>query len=161
MVCAICGKEIAFTPSVDHVLPRSLYKWSEAYLSKTEFNNIKSLIESSDNKVMTHEVCNAFKEDEIPLIETLYLSDVDKSRLNDLEKSLKNIIVNYRENKTKLLLGQNRRCASCGCKIKNEGVLRRINPKRKRTWDNACIVCHKCNLKKRDFMKKRIYDELS
>ena len=154
VICAICGKEIKDTPSIDHVFPRALYKWSECYLPKGEYKHIERLISGPDNRVKTHDSCNKAKEDEMPVIDRLHISEDQMGRLGALEGALMDLIDNYTINKSKVLTGQNRRCLGCGRKIKGEGVLRRIDPKKKRTWDNACIVCHVCNTNKSNFIGK-------
>lgn len=154
MVCAICGKELKKNVSIDHVFPRALYKWSECYLPAEEYKHIKKLIDGQNNHVKTHKGCNKVKEDEIPIVECLHIEKGQMDLLEALEDSLTDLIDNYTHNKQKLLVGQNRRCLGCGKKLKENGVLRRIDPDKKRTWDNACIVCHRCNTDKSNFIGK-------
>ena len=113
VVCAICGKEIKDTPSIDHVFPRALYKWSECYLSKGEYKHIERLISGPDNRVKTHDSCNKAKEDEMPVIDRLHISEDQMSRLEALEDDLMDLIENYTINKSKALKRQNKRCLGC------------------------------------------------
>ena len=149
-ICAICGKEICSMVSMDHVYPRAIYKWSREYLSKEEFRNLKAIIESTGNLVQTHPDCNYLKEDDTPDLNTLPLSNSKHNSLLFVSKAIEPAVTSYSEHKQKLLSSQNGRCAGCGCTLQT-GVLRRRNPDMPRRWENACIVCHECNLKNNRF----------
>ena len=152
MICAICGARIRGKASTDHVFPRALYKWSECYVSKGEYKRIKKQIVRSDNLVGTHTSCNKFKEDGIPNIESLHISEQQRSSLKVTEKSLKSVVNSYACGKKRILLKQKGRCRGCSKEIKGEGVLRRVDSARSREWNNACVVCHICNTDKSDFL---------
>ncbi len=149
-ICAVCGKDIYGKISRDHVFPRALYKWSEQYLTKEEYRDLKATIESADNLVPTHPDCNYQKEDDIPDLSSLHLSHAKHDRLLSVNAAVDPAITSYRDHKRNLLLSQNGRCAGCGCDLLS-GVLRRRDPDLPRRWDNACIVCHSCNLKNSRF----------
>ena len=149
-ICAICGKAISGKVSDDHVFPRAIYKWSEEYLTTQEYQDLKKQIESADNHVSTHPDCNYQKEDEIPDINALHLSLSVYNGLISVEKTVNSAVVSYCDHKQQVLLSQAGRCAGCGCELQ-KGVLRRRDPDLPRRWENACIVCHECNLKNEKF----------
>lgn len=153
MICAICGARIRGTASTDHVFPRALYKWSECYVSKGEYKRIKKQIVGSDNLVGTHTSCNKIKEDGIPKIECLHISEQQRISLRAVEESLAGVVNRYTCGKKKILFAQKGCCRGCGKEIKGEGVLRRIDPTQLREWSNACIVCHSCNTDRPDFLQ--------
>ena len=111
------------------------------------------MIEGSDNQVKTHESCNKAKEDEIPTIDHLYIENDQMERLEALKDALDATISDYALHKYHLLQKQKERCFGCGKKIKGQGVLRRIDPDNDRKWENAAIVCHKCNTENADFIQ--------
>ncbi|MCR5597106.1 MAG: hypothetical protein K6G19_02935 [Lachnospiraceae bacterium] len=149
-ICAICGKSIERGYSVDHVYPRAIYKWSEKYLSRDEQNQLVDSIESDGNYVKTHRDCNMAKEDTMPEIDKLYLTPEKKQELQLLGEKIRKELENYTHQKSQLLQNQNGKCIGCGCDLQ-EGVLRRKDPKMPRIWENACVVCHECNLKRERF----------
>ena len=149
--CGICGKIIIGKVSRDHVFPRSIYKWSEYSVTEAEYERIRRTIVQSGNIVEVHPGCNYLKEDALPDIDSLYISDKRKEQLRCIEDSLSNTIDRYIENKHKLWVNQGGRCYNCGRPIEEMAVLRRIVPEDGRRWTNACLVCHECNLKNRDF----------
>lgn len=148
--CAICGREVTSDATTDHIFPRGLYKWMK-HLPKNKLKRLKAIIESSDNKIVVHKCCNELKEDSIPDINVLYMKEDRKERLHILQVELSDTLREYSDRKQSVLDEQNGFCIQCGYKI-NTGVLRRIDPSKERTFDNACVVCHKCNKKKAEFI---------
>ena len=146
-ICAICGEPIEGGISIDHVFPRSIYKWSECLYSRNEHKNLKDLIESPDNKVNVHHDCNTFKEDTLPDIDVLYLSDEQKEKLRVIEKKIQGKYSLYFDRKKEILADQNGRCFKCGAELRQQAVLRRKDHLKARIWQNACIICHECNYK--------------
>ena len=151
--CAICGRQIrGSSGSIDHIFPRALCKWMKSSCSHSEYQVAKSIINSNLNRVQTHKKCNALKDDSIIPVNTLYLDSKIVEQLESMQNSLNPVIEKYKENKTNILTKQNGRCYNCGHRITGQGVLRRVDPAKKRTWGNACIVCHTCNINKADFL---------
>lgn len=92
-----------------------------------------------------HHECNTFKEDSLPDIDALFVSDEQKDRLREIEKEIKDKYGLYFGRKKEILSDQNGRCYKCGAELKQQAVLRRKDHLKARTWQNACIVCHECN----------------
>lgn len=152
MRCAICGKEITSTPTIDHVYPKALYKWSECYVSKERYRLIKRIVENSGNKLLVHKHCNVKKEEALPEIDALYVDGTTKTSLKNRAIRLEAVIETYANNKLQKIIEQKYKCFCCNKPINvNTGVLRRIQPQKKRVWENACIVCHKCNINNPSF----------
>ena len=148
MICAICGKEINGNPTIDHVFPKALYKWNKS-------SNIRALIQNKSNFVYAHKECNLKKEDSIINPNKLYLDDEKSRLLQTTYKNLLPVISDYETHKEEIYHYQTGKCFCCRKKIKSNAVLRRINPKKKRTWDNACLVCHTCNLENADYLEAK------
>ena len=145
-VCAICGKPITNGVTIDHVIPQAIYKWNEKYLDKAEFRELRRRITSPRNTVKTHRHCNEHKEESIIRVDTLHVSRTKRAKLRATYTAVEPYILAFLENKDKLRERQQGRCYVCHAPIKN-GVLRRIDDELERTWDNACIICHRCNCK--------------
>ena len=157
--CGIYGKIIKGEVSRDHVFPRSLYKWSEYSVTEAEYKRIIRTIEQPGNIIEVHSCCNYLKEDALPNIDSLYISDKRKENLRHIEYSLSKTIDRYIENKHNLWVSQGGRCYSCGGPIDEMDVLRRIDPEEGRRWTNACLVCHKCNIENMNFIDvKRVIE---
>ncbi|MBR3516061.1 MAG: hypothetical protein IKO10_07080 [Lachnospiraceae bacterium] len=150
-ICAICGKSIEGSSNRDHVYPRAIYKWSEEYLSAVEQKQLVDHIESKDNYVRTHPECNTIKEDMLPELDKLHLAPDHKKKLKFVEEGICKELENYAYQKQQLIRKQNGKCVGCGCDLQ-EGVLRRKDPEKPRIWENACVVCHECNLNREKFI---------
>jgi len=157
MKCAICGKEIdEGKETVDHIFPRAMYKWFAEYLQEEHNNRIKKIIEGPDNKAWVHHHCNIVKGEQIYKISTLYVSEQKKLKLYEVKELLGPVIKQYIRNKEKKLSEQSGKCFCCGRRISlRGGTVRRIDPNKKRIWENACIVCHYCNLRNKEFKSFR------
>ncbi len=145
-LCAICGKPIVSGSTVDHVVPQAIYKWNECYLARAEFNDLRRRITSPRNTVRTHRYCNERKEESIVSVDSLHVSRTKRAKLRATFTAVKPYIEGFLENKAKLLDAQEHCCYICHAPLKN-GVLRRIDDTLERTWDNACLICHRCNCK--------------
>lgn len=144
-ICAICGKPITSGCTVDHVIPQAIYKWNENYLSHAEFAALRKRITSGRNTVKTHRYCNERKEESIIRIAGLHVSRRKRAKLRETYNAVEPYIEAFLENKQKLSEQQQGRCYVCRIPLKDGGVLRRIDDTRERTWDNACLICHRCN----------------
>ena len=152
MICAICGKEITNSYNTDHVFPRALYKWLGNDLPGSQYHQLRRLVESADNRMYTHSGCNSRKGDDILDLDKLFLGKDERRRLPILQEKLENAISVYASRKQDILNRQGGRCRGCGAKLSAVGILRRIDPRRRRAWDNVCIVCRKCNARRKDFL---------
>lgn len=145
-MCAICGKPITNGCTIDHVVPQAIYKWNERYLARAEFDDLRRRITSPRNTVRTHRRCNERKEESIVSVEGLHVSRAKRAKLRATFTAVKPYIESFLESKAKLLDAQGQRCYICCAPLKG-GVLRRIDDTLERTWDNACLICHRCNCK--------------
>jgi len=143
-ICAICGKPITEQKvSTDHVFPRAILKWALDF-SKEEQDELKAYIESPMNKVGTHVKCNLSKQDAIMDPDRLHLTGKHKENLRKMGDLIDKYIDNFIMHKNELLYKQDGCCYGCGKRVKYL-VIRRIDPKEPRSWDNACVVCSRCN----------------
>ncbi|MBE7004104.1 MAG: hypothetical protein E7425_07445 [Ruminococcaceae bacterium] len=145
-VCAICGKPITFGCTIDHVVPQAIYKWHESYLDRTEFTALRKRITSPRNTVRTHRRCNERKEESIVHVDGLHVSRTKRAKLRATFTAVEPYVQSFLASKEKLLEAQQHRCYICRAPIES-GVLRRIDDTLPRTWDNACLICHRCNCK--------------
>ena len=144
-ICAICGKPITSGCTIDHVIPQAIYKWNESYLSRSEFAALRRRITSVRNTVKTHRRCNERKEESIIRISTLHVSRRKRAKLRETYDAVEPYIEKFLENKKQIAEQQQDRCFICRIPLKDGGVLRRIDDTQPRTWDNACLICHRCN----------------
>ena len=146
-VCAICGKPIFSNCTIDHVIPQAIYKWHEQYLSHAEFAALRRRITSPRNTVRTHRYCNERKEESIVRIAGLHVSRTKRGKLNQTYTAVEPYIEAFLKRKDELRERQQNCCYVCGKPLRDGGVLRRIDDTLDRTWDNACLICHRCNCK--------------
>ena len=158
-VCAICGKPILSNSTIDHVIPQAIYKWHENYLGRDEFVRLRRSITSPRTTVRTHRRCNERKEESIVTISSLHVSRNKRSKLWKTYHSVEPYIEAFLQNKAALLEKQHQRCFLCGIPLKDGGVLRRVDDSIGRTWDNACLICHRCNcrVKSKDVKMFRLH----
>jgi len=148
-ICAICGKPITANCTIDHVIPQAIYKWHENYLDRPEFIALRNRITSGRNTVKTHRRCNERKEESIVRIESLHVSRTKRAKLRKTYDAVDPYIKAFMEHKAALLDAQHGRCYVCRTPLQDGGVLRRIDEELDRTWDNACLICHRCNCRVR------------
>jgi hypothetical protein len=145
--CALCGKRIEGKPSKDHCHPRAIYKWLEELLDEEAYREVKNLVDSQDNIIFTHDSCNKEKEDFIVDIDKLYLPNHKKQAVANVHSKIRPYQEMYFDLKTRIYNKQSCKCYNCGCEIENNnGVIRRIDCDYPRYEENACIVCHSCNV---------------
>ena len=154
-ICAICGQSIHGEAVRDHVFPRAIYKWSECYLSTTEYRKLKSRIDSGRNQVCIHAQCKEQKKEEMPAVGLLHIAPDKYEELMTVGMEVVTPALSYEAHKKELLKEQGERCAGCGCSLE-AGILRRRDPNRARMWRNACIVCEECNRMKARFDGKAV-----
>ncbi|MBR0410473.1 MAG: hypothetical protein IJI25_05660 [Eubacterium sp.] len=146
-ICIICGKKLSASESrwsVDHFIPRAIYKW-------VPDKKTKELIESVDNIFVVHPQCNFSKDSALPTnqaIKNMHAEKKVKDTMRDLYKEAEDSIVAYRAMKQSTLDGQKKRCAICGKQLSlNNATMRRINNHKGRNRENAMCLCDKCNIR--------------
>ena len=147
-ICAICGKPITANCTVDHVIPQAIYKWHESYLDKAEFSALRRRLTSARNTVRTHRRCNERKEESIVGIDGLHVSRRKRAKLRETYRAVEPYVQAFLEKKEQLAAQQQGRCFLCRAELRDGGVLRRIDDQLDRTWDNACLICHRCNARR-------------
>lgn len=154
MICAICGKEGKVHMNTDHIIPRAVFKWNREYISDEEYALLEAQIESDANKVAVHRECNLNKQDGIPDIGKLFIERSRRFALEELLQKTGKYIAYFSEHKRILFFLQDKKCFCCGRAASEGDVLRRIDPMKPRTWDNACLVCRKCNAERAGFTEE-------
>ena len=146
-ICVICGRPISRNESkwtVDHFIPRAVYKW-------VPDNKIKRITMSFHNLLIIHPHCNYNKGSVLPtnqMIDDLHAEEDVKQSLRTLYKKAESNIIRYRAIKQSTLDSQGRRCAVCGRRLPlNRAVMRRIDDTKVRERENAMCICEKCNLR--------------
>lgn len=148
-ICAICGKPIFSNCTIDHVIPQAIYKWHEQYLSHAEFTALRRRITSPRNTVRTHRHCNERKEESIVHIAGLHVSRTKRGKLRQTYTAVEPYIEAFLQRKAELRERQQNCCYVCGKPLRDGGVLRRIDDTLDRVWENACLICHRCNCRVR------------
>ena len=159
-ICVICGKRISEDEtqwSVDHFIPRAIYKW-------VPNDATKKALESDDNLFVVHRRCNYKKCADLPStdkIKNMHADEKTKDSMQNLYKNVESSVKAYRGIKQSTFDSQDRKCAACGKRIKLEdATLRRIDNHSGRVRDNAMCLCAECNLqacvskKKKEIAKK-------
>lgn len=146
MICAICGQPIIGNGTKDHIYPQEIAKWSHS-------EQVSRAIGNRANKAMTHRECNYHKQDTMPDLDALYIQPEQKEKLAKVMGRIPNYVNSHLEKKNALISSQNHRCFWCDAELNDAAILRRIDPKRFRSWDNACVVCRQCNDERHDFVR--------
>ena len=146
-ICIVCGRPLSRHPekwSVDHFIPRAIYKWVPG-------KKITRILESDDNLFIVHPHCNFRKGSALPtnqLISSLHAEENVKESMRKLYKTVEPKVIQYRAIKQSTLDSQHRRCGNCGRSLAlNDAVLRRINDEGERVRENAICLCERCNKK--------------
>ena len=145
--CIICDKRIANSThqwSVEHFIPRAIYKWlPNATLKKN--------LESYANLFIVHIACNNFKDSSLPTLnqlQALKLQDRDKKHLLTMYITVETDIQAYRVLKQSVWNRQLCKCLSCQKMMSlSEATLRRFDSEQPRGHDNAMCVCFGCSIK--------------
>lgn len=144
-ICIICGKKLSADESkwsVDHFIPRAIYKWVPK-------GGMKELIESGQNIFVVHPQCNFSKDSTLPTnqnINSMHMNSAVKEEIKELYHAAENNVNEYRAIKQSTLDMQDRKCAICGKKLGlNDATLRRIDNHKGRRRENAMCLCDNCN----------------
>lgn len=146
-ICVICGRKLREEEkywSVDHFIPRAVYKWIPDVKTR-------ELIESGKNIFIVHHQCNLDKDSALPTRQSINDMHADENIKNDIRelfRATEQSVIAYRSIKQSILDNQNKKCAICGKAVGfNEATLRRINNNLDRRRDNAMCLCDTCNRK--------------
>lgn len=158
--CVYCGRDVQdYNKSIEHIVPQSIYKWTENILTDSEKEELKGLLTSNTNLYLAHEKCNRHKLDTIPNksdMDALNISMNQKKNLKILISKVQIYKDKYLSLKNAVSARNNNRCKMCGCKINYKyETVRRIDNHKERNISNAMIVCSTCNDKVYANRKKR------
>lgn len=141
--CAICGSPHVYRPTVDHVIPLAVIKWSD--VSECYAQELYDEFNCKSNLVPVCEICNKTKGSYIPTerdINNLFISNDQKKELKKLMEKHSDIIGKYNSIHTELYKKYNGVC-QCGCRrlchISNVAIMR-IDNSKGRYLDNAVII---------------------
>lgn len=144
-ICIICHKKISRHPekwSVEHFIPRAIYKWVPS-------RNLKIILESSENLFIVHFHCNLKKDSALPSIKQitqLGVEDEIKDQIFRIYNFVEKEIMDYRAIKQQILTAQQEKCAFCDKPINmHTATLRRRDNKQPRVVENAMCLCVRCN----------------
>ena len=146
-ICIVCGRPLSRDESkwtVDHFIPRAVYKW-------VPDKNTKRLIESGKNLFIVHPRCNFRKGSDLPTndsIREMYASVSIKEGMHTIYKKAETSVAAYRSMKQSTLASQGRKCAVCGRTLGlNAAVMRRRDDEKERCRENAVCLCERCMLR--------------
>lgn len=155
-MCIYCGEYIDIREprgiawSVEHIVPRTVYKWIERTAPKSVVENCFRDIESLSNLAITHHHCNYACGCSLPTAESIknnnYIPEPLKTEyLNSLQR-LKPYVDKYLVILDYLLKKQKSKCGRCGCLLRiDQAVLRRRNVNKIRNIRNAIVLCPECS----------------
>lgn len=146
-VCIICGRSISRNVSrwtVEHYIPRAVYKWVPTYKA------LKT-IENFDNLFIVHSWCNVKKNADLPTVQSirdLEVNEAIKNRVLELYQQIDEEIAKYRQIKQKVLSDQDFHCLFCRRQIGLlDSTLRRKDNHKEREIGNAMCLCFRCSLR--------------
>jgi hypothetical protein len=136
--CIYCGKKVN-KPIVKFIIPKSVFKWSEA---------IDNMANNDNNIFICCENCNNLNCGRIPTEKEIWNYHIKQEKKVDLirfRRDTKKYINQYINMKHRVWQKQGRRCIVCH---KDKDIkdynLRRIDDKLPRTEDNAIAICPDC-----------------
>ena len=132
-------------PTKDHFYPRAIYKWAQYDLPEEEYRRLRECIEKSDNILKVCRDCNYEKQERVMEPTELFVTERKRIKLERVRKQIWPYYEKLGELKKRLLERQGNVCYCCRQPITDQGIIRRIDPKQKRTPDNGCVVCVQCN----------------
>lgn len=146
-ICIICRKMIEKQPahwSLEHFLPRAIYKW----LPDPE---LETRLESPANLFVVHKHCNLAKDSHLPNVAQIRRLPVPahiKDELEALYWWTKPYFAQYTAIKQSTWDRQNRQCAFCSRNIAlARATLRRRDNQFARSRDNAMCLCLPCSVR--------------
>lgn len=159
-ICIICQKQVSKnhkTWSVEHYIPRAVYKW----VPKKE---VRDIVESLDNLFIVHKQCNHNKDAELPTKKSILDLPINQALKKDVLAMYQNIgpeITLYRRIKQRVLSSQQYQCFFCQRKIHLPNcTLRRKDNQQGRVVDNAMCLCFRCSVRAgREAYKRKMVDK--
>ncbi|MDK4679764.1 HNH endonuclease [Kingella negevensis] len=145
-VCIICGRQVGVSEkwSVEHYIPRAIYKWIDN-------QELKNKLESIDNLFIVHAYCNFQKDSSLPtskLIDELPINEALRANIHQLYKSVERHVLEYKAMKQSVWDYQQHKCVFCHKEITlRNSILRRKNNKLTRCRENAMCLCFKCSVR--------------
>ena len=159
--CLYCGVKLDDeNRSVEHIIPLAVFKWSGRDSEDPYFDLINK---AGYNVFWSCKRCNSLKGNSVPTkheINRLRLDDVSMKHIRYVYSRYKVDIDSYLALKSRVLHGQDDKCACCGRKLiagVDDYSLRRIDDKSVRKVWNACVVCEECNDSFR-YMRRGVLD---
>lgn len=165
-ICPLCGHELLPNANVnrDHLIPKAVFLWSKDLLNKQKYQALKRYVNSHINIYLVHERCNYRKQSallNLTEVKKMHFSEENMTKIIKMYTSLNSQLNCYRQKAIFLTKKQKSRCFKCRRKygrksrrqLANQFVIRRIDPKKARSWENACLVCHKCNRIYKSFVR--------
>lgn len=144
-MCIICHKKISQHPekwSVEHFIPRAIYKWVAS-------RHLKGILESFENLFIVHYYCNLKKDSALPSIKQilkLAVNDDVKDQIFRLYNVVEADISKYQVIKQQVWSSQQGKCALCQTPMSMlKTTLRRKDNKQPRVLENAMCLCVGCN----------------
>ena len=135
-VCFYCNEPLS-NPTVEHIVPRAVYKWTKEYLKESDYKRLRGVIQSRKNLVVVHESCNVGRG----------LSDISVEHLSPgNRKFVKSKIRFYNNTIQSALENQGNKCYLCKKYINGTSYPRR-KTNGKRVIENCAVLCFKCNMK--------------
>lgn len=155
-ICPYCGMDILLKHkhgrkrlSLDHVIPYSVFKWTEKLLDDKDIENLYELVHSRHNYIICHSECNENKNSIILQQEDIKMLYLGKSQKKDILRHLhecKKYTELYNNVRDKVLLKQNYCCSRCLCKLDESNTsLRRYDENKPRVLGNAVALCKECS----------------
>lgn len=145
--CILCGKIMLKGQqelSLEHYIPRAIYKW-------IPHKKLKQQLEGFNNLFIVHKQCNFIKDSNLPntkQIKRLPIDEHTKTLLLSFYKSIENELIQYQAIKQRVLQQQQNQCLFCHKTISlKTSTLRRKNNNQARHQDNAMCLCTKCNFR--------------
>lgn len=153
--CVYCGKLVDVAEqrgvawSIEHIVPRAVFKWLERILLPREVDELFKLIEDNNNIAITHYECNFTRGCSLPTVDGIknmsIPNDLEIIYLNTLNKTQDYINI-YRSIVNSTLEKQEYKCGRCGKLLyEDDTVLRRRRKDRIRNPKNAIAYCNCCN----------------
>lgn len=154
--CIYCGREIDISKgrgrkwTIEHIIPYTIYKWSEYILSDELRCELWHVINDNANCAITCKKCNTRKGARIPDVQFVarneYIPQEVKDRFVEIYDSCDSAFKSY-ESLIKRLYGkQLGRCSRCKKFMDfDDCIVRRIDDNKVRVEDNATLLCSDCS----------------
>lgn len=154
--CVYCGKPVDISNNrgrnwtIEHIIPYSIYKWSEYVLSDELREELWKRINDNSNCAISCRKCNSAKDARMPdlrfVMRNEHIPQEVKDRFKTIYDSCKNDFKSYENLIKRLYEKQLGRCSRCKKLMDyNECTIRRIDSNKMRVEDNASLLCSDCS----------------